>query len=733
MSAMLDAALEYAARGWAVLPLEVGGKRPINAHGCKDATTDADQVRAWWTETPDANVGVATGAVSGITVLDVDKRPDKDGYATLRELSIDVTTTPMQVTQSGGIQLVFAYSPDVKNTAGAIGAGLDTRGDGGYVVVPPSVVEGRPYVWITRPFDGVPFAPVPPVVIERLGATDGPRPRRSTAEWLELLNGVGEGRRQDTLPKIVGKLYREVPDLARELAHAWAERCDPPLSPAEVDACCDRIEAKEAARPTTAHEDDPGGERYTDIANAARLAVEAAGRVAHVEEMKDRFYVYDGVRLNLEARTALVPDVKRVALRLFAEAAVIEKEAAEREKALRTASGNMSQDATRAEEEEIKRLGERAEKRRGGAMRMESRDGAYAAIELMKAEPSVRVRVEQLDAHPTWLNTPTGTLDLLTGEVWPHRFEDYLTKVTGAAYDPAASCPRWDAFLREVIPSEAVRAFLQRSIGYALTDLTVEQCLWFLYGLGRNGKSTFINAVRAVLGDYATATRASTLMVKQHGDDKRNDVAVLRGARFVSATEAEDGQQMAEALIKEITGQDPVTARMLYAEFFTFVPTFKIMLAANHKPAVRGTDLAIWRRIHLVPFTVTVPEDRIDRGLATALAGEGSGILNWAIAGLRDWRQGGLRPPDEVRAATAAYRAESDPLGEFFEDHVVVDPRHEVTSADLYQTYKRWAEANGVRFPLTQKRLGMALAERGYQRTMDGHGGRRWRGLRVRA
>src|SRR5262249_36320059 len=160
------------------------------------------------------------------------------------------------------------------------------------------------------------------------------------------------------------------------------------------------------------------------------------------------------------------------------------------------------------------------------------------------------------------LNTPSGTLDLETFELRPHRFTDYLTKITGAAYDPTALCPRWEAFLEEVLPDPEVRAFMQRSFGYALTGLTTEQCLWFLYGLGRNGKTTAINAARKVLGDYAASTQASTLMVKAKGDDKRNDIAVLRGARFVSATEAEQGQQIAEALIKQITGQDPVTARL---------------------------------------------------------------------------------------------------------------------------------------------------------------------------
>src|SRR5262249_3591207 len=157
------------------------------------------------------------------------------------------------------------------------------------------------------------------------------------------------------------------------------------------------------------------------------------------------------------------------------------------------------------------------------------RDGCYAAIDLAQAEPALRIKMADLDANPMWLNTPSGTIDLTTGELHAHRFTDYLTKITGAAYYPTATCPRWTAFLEEVLPNPEVRAFMQRSFGYALTGSTNEQCIWFLYGLGRNGKTTTINTARRVLGDYAASTQASTLMVKAKGDDKRNDIAVLRG------------------------------------------------------------------------------------------------------------------------------------------------------------------------------------------------------------
>jgi putative DNA primase/helicase len=449
---------------------------------------------------------------------------------------------------------------------------------------------------------------------------------------------------------------------------------------------------------------DAGGERFTDMSNATRIAAEAGERAVHVAETKDRWHLYDGVKLVEEQRTGMIPFVKNAARRLYEEARLAALNGMEKRAALLQSGGD----------------------------RLESRDGCFAALDLAKAEPSLRVKMADLDAHPLWLNTPTATINLETGETWTPRFNDYLTKVTRAKYDPKATCPRWLAFLKQVIPSPEVRAFMQRTVGYALTDLTTEQCMWFLYGLGRNGKSTFINAVRYMLGDYAASTKASTLMVKAHGDEKRNDIAVLRGARLVSVTETEDGQQMAESLIKEITGQDPVTARRMYAEFFTFTPTFKILLAANHKPGIRGQDLAIWRRIKLVPFAETIPLDQVDKHLPAVLEAEASGILNWAIEGFRAWQRDGLRPPPEVDAATEQYRIESDVLREFFEDRLIIGPSREASAREVFKAYQHWAEANGVNRPLTQQGLGRLLMARGYQPTRYGKGRERgWAGFSV--
>jgi len=250
-SLLLDAALQYAAHGWRVFPLVPGEKRPLTAQGCKDATKDADQICTWWTQHPDANIGIATGKDSGIVVVDVDAKSGKDGYESWKALGIEDIDTLKQLTWSGGSHAFFEYDEAVTNSVGKLGQGLDTRGQGGYVVGPPSQVNGKPYRWAGD--WKKPLAPVPPEIIAKMQAagslSGNGHTKRSTAEWQRVMGGVPQGHRQDELAKVAGKLYASLdPVLARQQAHLWGDACIPPLSPREVDACCDRIEAKEDAK-----------------------------------------------------------------------------------------------------------------------------------------------------------------------------------------------------------------------------------------------------------------------------------------------------------------------------------------------------------------------------------------------------------------------------------------------------------------------------------------------------
>ena len=310
-----------------------------------------------------------------------------------------------------------------------------------------------------------------------------------------------------------------------------------------------------------------------------------------------------------------------------------------------------------------------------------------------------------------------------------HRREDLCTKIIPVDYDPEAGCPVFKKFLRRILKDNAeLINFLQRAIGYALTRSTLEQVLFILWGGGANGKSTFLEVIRAILGDYGL-TADSALLMHHKQDGVRNDVARLVGARFVSTSETEAGRHLAEVLVKQLTGGDKVSARFLYSEFFEFDTQFKLFLTTNHKPVIRGTDNAIWRRIRLIPFEVTIPEEEQDKDLPRKLRAELSGILAWAVRGCLRWQEYGLGQPEKVSTATEAYRQEMDIIGTFLKDRCLVRKNGSVKAGQLYATYKSWCDENGER-PLTQQKLGGALGDRNFRRYRTGRV-RSWLGLEL--
>lgn len=362
------------------------------------------------------------------------------------------------------------------------------------------------------------------------------------------------------------------------------------------------------------------------------------------------------------------------------------------------------------------------------ALRTERAANLRAMVTLAESEPGIPVLPEELDRDPWLLTCLNGTIDLKSGDLREHRREDLVTKLAPVEYDPTAQCPAFLTFLRHIMAaSDPLIEFLQRAVGYSLTGQTSERVIFLLYGTGANGKTTFLELLRKLLGDYALRTPTSTLLVKPDGGIP-NDLARLKGARFVSASETEQGKRLAEALVKDVTGGDTISARFLGREYFDFRPECKIWLATNHRPVIRGTDKAIWDRIRLIPFTVTIPEGERDPGLLDKLSAELPGVLAWAVRGCLDWRREGLGTPPEVRAATEGYRNEMDLLAGFLEDCCFVDPQAQATAKLLYSAYTKWCEDAGERAE-SQRSFGLRLAERGFQPD-KGTGGRRvWRGL----
>jgi putative DNA primase/helicase len=269
-----------------------------------------------------------------------------------------------------------------------------------------------------------------------------------------------------------------------------------------------------------------------------------------------------------------------------------------------------------------------------------------AVITLAKADRRHAATTEQWDADPWLLNTPAGTVDLRTGKLRPHEPDDYLTKITAVA--PAGECPLWHEFLNRITSNNGeLHDFLQRVSGYALTGSTREHALFFGFGTGGNGKGVFLNTLAGIMGGYATVAPMETLTASG-SDHHPTDLAMLRGARLVTAQETEEGRRWAEAKIKALTGGDPISARFMRQDFFTFNPTFKLFVAGNHKPALRGVDEAIRRRMHLIPFLVTIPAAERDPELGEKLKAEWPGILAWMIDGCLDWQRQRLAPPTAV-------------------------------------------------------------------------------------
>ncbi|MFT3973308.1 MAG: phage/plasmid primase, P4 family [Amaricoccus sp.] len=332
---------------------------------------------------------------------------------------------------------------------------------------------------------------------------------------------------------------------------------------------------------------------------------------------------------------------------------------------------------------------------------------------LLEAEPYVERRVDALNTDSMVANCETGTLAFgrdreaeqwTEGQAWrvdlrPHRREDMITKLMPVEFDPAAKCPDFDAFLARIQPEMTMRAFLQRWFGYSLTGLTNEQKLVFFHGAGRNGKSTLVDIVARIIGDYATSVPIESLTgtEQRKGSDATPDLVRVIGARMVRASEPEEGIRFKEATVKSFTGSEPLLIRKMREEFVEIDPIFKLTISGNHKPNVRGTDDGIWRRILLVPFAVQIPRDEVDPLLPKKLWDERTGVLNWLLEGARQFLAGGLQEPAEVLDATAEFRDDSDPVRTFLLDCCTVtgDAGDFEVGRDLTEAFQVWQKDQG--------------------------------------
>jgi putative DNA primase/helicase len=358
--------------------------------------------------------------------------------------------------------------------------------------------------------------------------------------------------------------------------------------------------------------------------------------------------------------------------------------------------------------------------------------------ELARFSEGIPVQSKDLDSNPWMLNCLNGTIDLKVGKCRPHRREDLITKLVPVEYDECAECPTWEKALQEILnEDEDLIRFFHKAIGYSLTGDVSEQCLFMMYGTGANGKSTLLVPVREILSDYHCKTGTDTLLEKEPGGPT-NDIARLRGARFVTAIEVKLNGKLAEALVKELTGGDTVTARFLHKEFFEYVPQFKLWVACNHLPYVDGQDYGIWRRMRLIPFKVQFKDADDPEGpykdtmLLDKLRLEYQGILTWMVKGCLLWQAEGLGEPIAVKEATEKYRCDMDVLADFFDECCLIGMNYRVKLSALHLRYMEWSKARGERYSIPKRAFSQRLEERGIFQKYKSGGTSWWRGIGVK-
>ena len=673
------------------------GKHP-RVNWKNSATSQISQIRLWHETWPEANWGAATGGESGIVVLDVDGADGQRSLAEWTRLHGELPETLTSMTGKG-FHHIFKMPEEPMPNRTRVEPGLDVRANGGYIVVPPSLhANGNRYRWQDA---AAKIADLPEwLELAMRARSRSPQAVRSRAESAPkeqeapTQTGIITGERNSRLHAEAGRLRSMgySTDLILPLILEMNQkRCIPPLEPEEVALL---VESAGRYDP-----DQYRGIHYTDAGNAELMARKYQGDVIYCQDIRS-FLVYDGTRYVKDTENR-VEWLMKETLKTWMTAANEDRDEDRRKRTIHH------------------------------ILKSENQGRVKAAVDSLKSEPGMSVGIDQFDRDIWKFNAANGTIDLKSGKLLPHDKKDLLMKSSKVAYDPNAGCPNWVRFVDGITNGDAeLQSFLQEAMGYSLSGDTSEQCLFILHGSGANGKSTFIEIAREVLGDYGMQIPVETLLVRKH-EGVGNDIAALRGARFAAASEAEKGQALAESKIKQlVAGNDKVAARFLYGEFFEYAPQFKIFLATNWMPKISGTDQGIWRRIRLIPFEVAfldpkihpdVPENRRqDRNLSQKLRLELPGILNWMVEGCLRWQRQGLSRPRVVQAATESYREDNDPVGQFIAE--CCDKKGVTPFSSIYDSYCEWALASRDR-PIAKKEFSQRLVAKGFSRERKGRAG----------
>jgi putative DNA primase/helicase len=695
----------YLDEGWYLFPVLKKDKIPLTPHGFKDGTNNHQKLDEFIGEYPECNWG---GYFENQLIIDID--PDHNGSLEALETIVGkLPKTRIHKTGSGGFHIIFKQPNgyDIRNTVKMIGlAGIDRRGNGGYIVLPPSIHKtGNSYEII----DYSPIMEAPKSLLVEFS-------ENSPDHIRFLLPPILEGVRNNTLTKDAGLLRAQgfsQNEIEKSLLDYNKMQCKPPLPEDEVRkiawSVC-RYPPKDNKNNTNSHIPDANNSNtetkavkidyhLTDLGNAQRLIDRYGLNLRYCYE-KNQWLSWNGKYWEWVNTGSIIALASETILNLYHEIA--------------ENSGNDHRELL------------------SHAKQSEGEQRLKAMVALAQTIEGIPIKVNELDSDQFLFNCNNGTLNLKTGELLEHDRNHFITKFCPVNYDPKAIAPMWDKFLIKIMANnQDLINYLQKAIGYSLTGSTKEQVLFFLYGGGCNGKSTFANIIRILVADYGIQASTEIFLVADRNNHNMGEsLARLQGVRIAIATETEEGRRLSVAQVKAMTGGEPITAAPKYQHEQQFEATHKIWISGNHKPKITDTTYSIWRRMKLIPFVVTIPENERDADLLQKLQVELTGILTWAIKGCLDWQKVGLLEPNEVKNATQGYRDEEDSLREFIIDKCTLEPKAKVEKSTLWIAYLAWCTANREQ-EMGKREFGNRLIEKGIISKKGTAGVRIWEGIKL--
>ncbi len=751
---LLSNALHYADWGWAVFPLV--GKQPLKGtHGFKDATTDAEVIRRWWTENPKANIGLAAHA-SHLVLIDLDHKEGRDGIAAWEELKAEYGFSDdwalKSITGGYGLHLIFT-APEgivIPNTTDQLGPGIEIKASSGYIVLPPSIhPNGNEYLpmnrWNRKP------GPVPaellPLIMERepqpikVPVTQPAPAIGRTASYAEtalvnelnLLAGTAPGGRNRQLFKSAaalgqivaagwldqGRVEANLLQVAVAIGLTERESLNTIASGIEAGSATPRVikelevsQPKPVSSQESQSSEKPQEEKKEwldadllinalkrgETGDAEILARIFQDRIAF-DHAEGSWFLWDGQNWNEDQTGRITGLITSGVFEQYVHA-----------------SGESMRQADMKKADELNK----------NATRLCNRNRISNVLELAGRQPGIGITGNEWDSNPWLLGVKNGVIDLHTGQFRAGEPKDYIRSVAPTAYQPDADCPRFKQFLMEIFSNNTdLCAYIQRLFGYGITGLTDDHVFPIFWGGGRNGKDTLLETLGGVLGNNIASSVAESIVVASQvarsSGAPNADLMSLRGLRLCWVSESEESARLNVAQVKKLTGGGQITARPPYGRRnVTFMPGYLLLLLTNHKPTIPADDNAIWMRVNLVPFNETFKdnpdpnnphEHPKDSRLRETMIAEAPGILNWLIQGCLAWQQMGLNPPEIVRAATDEYKRDEDILTLFIEECCVLEPKAFVETSDLLNEYNTWAESYGMR-PLGIKTFSQRVSKR---------------------